>query len=103
MHVNGSDIHRLPNNLNVSFERVDAQALMMSLRDIAFSSGSACATTSMSSSHVLRALDLPPDRAGSSVRFGIGRFNTEEEIDHAIARLVTKVTEIRSLGPLGEG
>jgi cysteine desulfurase len=98
--VNGSMTRRLPGNVNVRFPGVDAEALLMSLPEIALSTGSACSSASVEPSHVLRALGLSPAEARSSVRIGIGRFNTEEEIDYAGARLGSAVNKLRSLAPL---
>ena len=100
--LNGSLEHRLPGNLNVSFAYVEGEALMMAIKDVAVSSGSACTSASLEPSYVLRALGLEKDLAHSSIRFGIGRFNTEEEVDH-VARLVAeKVKKLRDLSPLYE-
>jgi len=98
--VNGSMEHRLPGNLNLSCTGIDAEALLMSLPEIALSTGSACSSASVEPSHVLRALGLSTAQARSSVRFGIGRFNTEEEIDYAASRLASAVNNLRSLAPL---
>jgi cysteine desulfurase len=97
--VNGSMDHRLPGNLNVSFPGIDAEALLMSLPEIALSTGSACSSATVEPSHVLRAIGVPPDLAHASVRFGLGRFNTEEEIDYSASRLVTSVKRLRALAP----
>jgi cysteine desulfurase len=100
IRVNGSMEHRLPGNLNVSFGGVDGEALLMSIPDIALSTGSACSSASVEPSHVLRALDHGEALARSSLRFGIGRFNTEEEIDYAARRVVESVRRLRALSPL---
>jgi cysteine desulfurase len=97
--VNGSLEHRLPGNLNVTFDGVDAAALLMSLPDIALSTGSACSSAIPEPSHVLRAIGLTDAAARSSVRIGLGRFNTEEEIDYASERLVEAVRKLRALTP----
>ncbi len=102
VHVNGSWAHRLPNNLNVHFAYVDGETLMMDLPEIACSAGSACTSTSIEPSHVLMALGDDTELARSSVRFGVGRFNTEEEIDYAMARVVRAVRRLRELSPLYE-
>ncbi|HZA13619.1 MAG TPA: IscS subfamily cysteine desulfurase [Myxococcaceae bacterium] len=100
--LNGSLEHRLPGNLNVSFAYVEGEALMMAIKDVAVSSGSACTSASLEPSYVLRALGVEEDLAHSSIRFGIGRFNTEEEVEH-VARLVAeKVKKLRELSPLYE-
>lgn len=95
--INGSMEHRLPGNLNMSFLQVEGEALMTGLRDIAVSSGSACHSDKVEPSHVLKALGLSDDAAGSAIRFGVGRFNTEAEIDFAAARVVEAVKSLREL------
>ena len=97
--VNGSMEHRLPGNLNLSFAGVDAEALLMSLPDVALSTGSACSSATVEPSHVLRALGIG-ELAHSSVRFGLGRFNTDEEIDYAAGRVVEAVKKLRALTPV---
>lgn len=101
VRVNGSMAHRLPGNLNLRFDGIDAEALLMTTPDVALSTGSACSSASVEPSHVLRALGLGPAEARSSVRFGIGRFTTEEEIDYAAGRIVEAVRKLRSLSPAG--
>ena len=98
--VNGSMDRRLPGNLNVSFRGVDADALLMSMPEIALSTGSACTSATVEPSHVLRALGLSPEMAHSAVRFGIGRFTTAEEIDYVARRVVGAVKRLRSLAPV---
>jgi cysteine desulfurase len=100
--VNGSLEHRLPGNLNVSFAYVEGEALMMAMKDVAVSSGSACTSASLEPSYVLRALGVPDDLAHSSIRFGLGRFNTEEEVDHVVRLVVEKVRKLREMSPLWE-
>jgi cysteine desulfurase len=95
--INGSMERRLPGNLNLSFANVDGEALLMALNDIAVSSGSACTTAAIEPSHVLRAIGVSDDLAHSSIRFGIGRFNTEAEIDYVADRIVETVTWLREL------
>ncbi|MFZ0955348.1 MAG: IscS subfamily cysteine desulfurase [Candidatus Sulfotelmatobacter sp.] len=95
--INGSMEHRLPGNLNLSFAHVDGEALLMALNDIAVSSGSACTTAAIEPSHVLRAIGISDDLAHSSIRFGIGRFNTDTEIDYVADRIVETVTRLREL------
>ncbi|MCS6954253.1 MAG: IscS subfamily cysteine desulfurase [Bryobacterales bacterium] len=102
VYVNGSMERRLPNNLNMSFLYVEADALLVALKDIALSTGSACTSAIPEPSHVLRALHLPEGRAQSAVRFGLGRFNTEEEVDYVAARVIEAVTKLRELSPLYE-
>jgi cysteine desulfurase len=99
VRVNGTMERRLPNNLNVSFGGVDAEALLMSLPDVALSTGSACSSATVEPSHVLRALGIG-ERAHSSVRFGLGRFNTEEEIRYAAGRVSEAVRKLRALAPI---
>ena len=100
--VNGSLEHRLPGNLNISFAYVEGEALMMAIKDVAVSSGSACTSASLEPSYVLRALGVEEDMAHSSIRFGLGRFNTEAQVD-AVARLVVeKVKKLREMSPLYE-
>jgi cysteine desulfurase len=97
--VNGSLVHRLPGNLNLSFAGVDAETLLMALPDIALSTGSACTSGTPEPSHVLRALGVSDELAHSSIRIGLGRFNTEEELDHAAHRLIESVKKLRTLSP----
>jgi cysteine desulfurase len=103
--INGSLEHRLPNNLNVSFAQVDSEALLMGLDDVAISTGSACSSATLEPSYVLKALGLEEDLAQSSIRFGLGRFNTQEEVDYVIDRVVQVVGKLRELsyGVLKEG
>lgn len=98
--LNGSLQHRLPGNLNISVPNVEGESLVAALRDVAVSSSSACSSASMEPSHVLKALGLSTPLAFRALRFGIGRFNTEAEIDHVGPLLVRKVTELRSANPL---
>ncbi len=102
LEVNGSMEHRLPGNLNISFAYVEGEALMMAIKDVAVSSGSACTSASLEPSYVLRAIGVEEDLAHSSIRFGLGRFNTEEEVDF-VGRLVSeKVNKLRAMSPLYE-
>ena len=91
---------RLPGNLNLSFEGVEGEALLMGLKDIAVSSGSACTSASLQPSHVLKAVGLPDDLAHASIRFGLGRFTTAEEIDFAIAATDSAVRRLREMSPM---
>jgi cysteine desulfurase len=102
VYLNGHPERRLPNNLNVSFAYVEGEALMMGLRDIAVSSGSACTSASLEPSYVLRAMGVGEELAHTSIRFGLGRFTTEEEIDYTIDRVVDVVTRLREMSPLYE-
>ncbi len=100
--VNGSLEHRLPGNLNVSLAYVEGEALMMAIKDVAVSSGSACTSASLEPSYVLRAMGVSDDLAHSSIRFGLGRFRTEEEIDWVTRLVVEKVKKLRDMSPLYE-
>jgi len=100
--VNGSLEHRLPGNLNISFAYVEGEAMLMGLKDVAVSSGSACTSASLEPSYVLRALGVAEEMAHTSIRFGLGRFTTEEEVDYVIKLVVEKVKKLRSLSPLYE-
>jgi cysteine desulfurase len=101
-YVNGSMEHRLPGNLNLSFNFVEGEAMMMAIKDVAVSSGSACTSSSLEPSYVLRALGVGDELAHSSIRFGIGRFNTEEEIDYVADLVKRKVGHLRDMSPLYE-
>ncbi|GEM78816.1 IscS subfamily cysteine desulfurase [Vibrio superstes] len=98
--VNGDFEQRVPHNLNVSFAFVEGESLLMSLKDLAVSSGSACTSASLEPSYVLRALGLNDELAHSSVRFSFGRYTTEEEIDYAVEQIRTAVTKLRDMSPL---
>jgi cysteine desulfurase len=100
--LNGSLEHRLPGNLNVSFSYVEGEALMMAIKDVAVSSGSACTSASLEPSYVLRALGVEEDMAHSSIRFGLGRFNTEAQVDVVARLVVDKVKKLREMSPLYE-
>jgi cysteine desulfurase len=101
-YVNGSMERRLPGNLNISFAFVEGESLLMALKDVAVSSGSACTSASLEPSYVLRALGVGDELAHTSIRFGIGRFNTEAEIDYVIDLVVKSVERLRTLSPLWE-
>ena len=102
IYVNGSPKHRLPGNLNVSFSYVEGEAMMMAIKDVAVSSGSACTSASLEPSYVLRALGVGEELAHSSIRFGLGRFNTEEEVDYVADLVIAKVQRLREMSPLYE-
>ncbi len=102
LRLNGHPTERLPGNLNVSFEFVEGEALLMSLKGIAVSSGSACTSATLEPSYVLRALGVPDELAHASIRFGIGRGNTEEEVDYVGGQVVENVTRLRAISPLYE-
>jgi cysteine desulfurase len=100
--INGSMEHRLPNNLNMSFAYVEGESLLMGINDIAVSSGSACTSATLEPSYVLKALGVGEDLAHTSIRFGLGRFNTEEEVDYVVDKMVQVVSKLRELSPLYE-
>jgi cysteine desulfurase len=102
VYINGSMEHRLPNNLNISFAYVEGESLLMGMNDVAVSSGSACTSATLEPSYVLKALGVGDDLAHTSIRFGLGRFNTVEEIDHVAARVTEVVRKLRELSPLYE-
>jgi cysteine desulfurase len=102
VYINGSVEHRLPGNLNISFNFVEGEGLMMAIKDVAVSSGSACTSASLEPSYVLRALGVGDELAHSSIRFGLGRFNTEEEVDYVADLMIEKVNRLRELSPLWE-
>ncbi len=102
IYVNGDLAHRVPHNLNVSFAYVEGESLIMAVRDIAVSSGSACTSASLEPSYVLRALGLTDELAHSSIRFSIGRFTTEEEIDYTVDLLHKQIGRLREMSPLWE-
>jgi cysteine desulfurase len=103
VHLNGADDpHRLPGNLNVSFSFVEGEAMMMAIRDVAVSSGSACTSASLEPSYVLRAMGVEEELAHSSIRFGIGKFNTDEEIDYVADLVINSVERLRAMSPLYE-
>jgi cysteine desulfurase len=101
-YVNGNTAHRLPHVANISFKYVEGEGLMMAMKDLAVSSGSACTSASLEPSYVLKSLGLSDDLAHSSIRFGLGRFTTEEEVDYAIENTKKAVNHLRNLSPLWE-
>jgi cysteine desulfurase len=102
IYVNGSLTHRVPNNLNVSFAYVEGESLLMGISDVAVSSGSACTSASLEPSYVLKALGTDDELAHSSIRFGLGRFNTEEEVDYVVEKVTSVVRRLREMSPLYE-
>jgi cysteine desulfurase len=102
VYINGSMEHRLPGNLNISFAYVEGESLLMGINDVAVSSGSACTSATLEPSYVLKALGTGDDLAHSSIRFGIGRFNTDAEIDYVADRVSETVERLRELSPLYE-
>ena len=102
VYINGSTEHRLPGNVNLSFAYVEGESLLMGINDIAVSSGSACTSATLEPSYVLKALGTGDDLAHSSIRFGVGRFNTEAEVDYVADRVIETVERLRELSPLYE-
>ncbi len=100
--LNGHPTERLPNNLNISFAYVEGESLLMGLDDIAVSSGSACTSATLEPSYVLKALGVGEDLAHTSIRFGLGRFNTEEEVDYVAEKVISNVNRLRDMSPLYE-
>lgn len=101
-YVNGHETLRLPGNMNISFNYVEGESLLMGLKDVALSSGSACTSASLEPSYVLKALGVGDELAHSSLRFGLGRFTTEEEVDYVINRVIREVDRLREMSPLYE-
>ncbi len=99
VYVNGHPQNRLPNNLNISFKYVDSDSLMMSMKEIAVSTGSACSSASVEASHVLNAIGLSEDLKRCTIRFGLSRFTTEEEIDYTINKVIEQVNHLREISP----
>ena len=102
IYINGSMEHRLPHNLNISFAYVEGESLLMGINDVAVSSGSACTSASLEPSYVLKALGAGDDLAHSSIRFGLGRWSTEEEVDYIVDKLTSVVRRLREMSPLYE-
>jgi len=102
VYLNGHPTQRLPNNVNISFAYVEGESLLMGLKDIALSSGSACTSASLEPSYVLKALGVGSDLAHSSIRYGLGRFNTDEEVEYVIRHTVEIVNKLREMSPLYE-
>ena len=101
-YLNGHPTNRLPGNLNISFAYVEGESLLMGMKEIALSSGSACTSATLEPSYVLRALGVGTELAHSSIRFGLGRFNTDQEIDYTIKKVIEIVTKLREMSPLYE-
>jgi cysteine desulfurase len=102
VYLNGHPTQRLPHNLNISFAYVEGESLLMGVKEIALSSGSACTSATLEPSYVLRALGVGSDLAHSSIRFGLGRFTTDEEVDYTAKRIIETVTRLREMSPLYE-
>jgi cysteine desulfurase len=102
VYLNGHPTERLPNNLNMSFAYVEGESLLMGMDDIAVSSGSACTSATLEPSYVLKALGVGEDLAHTSIRFGLGRFNTEEEVDYVMNKVISNVKRLREMSPLYE-
>jgi cysteine desulfurase len=102
IYLNGDEHHRYPGNLNISFAYVEGESLIMAVKGLAVSSGSACTSASLEPSYVLRALGVDDELAHTSLRLGIGRFTTEEEVDQAAELIIQAVEKLRSLSPLWE-
>jgi len=102
VYVNGDMDDRVPHNLNISFNYVEGESMLMALKDLAISSGSACTSASLEPSYVLRALGRNDELAHSSIRFTLGRFTTEEEVDFTIKLVKEKIAKLRELSPLWE-
>jgi cysteine desulfurase len=102
VYINGSMEHRLPHNLNISFAYVEGESLLMGINEIAVSSGSACTSATLEPSYVLKALGLGDDLAHTSIRFGLGRFTTEQEIEYVGKKMIEVVNKLRELSPLWE-
>ena len=100
--LNGHPVERLPNNLNISFAYVEGESLLMGMDDIAVSSGSACTSATLEPSYVLKALGVGEDLAHTSIRFGLGRFNTDEEVDYVLNKVINNVVRLREMSPLYE-
>lgn len=102
MVMNGDPEHHYPGCINLSFAYVEGESLLMALKDVALSSGSACTSASLEPSYVLRAIGTDEDLAHSSIRFGIGRFTTEEEVDYTVEKCIHHVKRLREMSPLWE-
>ena len=101
-YINGSLEHRLPGNINISFAHIKGETLLMAINDVALSSGSACTSATPEPSYVMKALGVGPELGNCSIRFGIGRFNTEAEVDYVIKRIVDTAQQLRESSPQEE-
>jgi len=102
VYLNGDSVQRWLGNINLSFAYIEGESMILAIKDLAVSSGSACTSSSLEPSYVLRALGLDEEMAHTSIRFGIGRFTTEEEIDYAAKLIVSKIEHLREMSPLWE-
>jgi cysteine desulfurase len=102
VYLNGDKENRYKGNLNLSFAYVEGESMILAIKDLAVSSGSACTSSSLEPSYVLRSMGVDEELAHTSIRFGIGRFTTQEEIDFAVELIITKITKLRELSPLWE-
>merc|ERR1711991_746648 len=102
IYLNGSEIHRVPGNLNLSFAYIEGESLMMGIKNLAVSSGSACTSASLEPSYVLKALGVEEELAHTSLRIGFGRFTTENDVKYATETIVNEVKRLRELSPLWE-
>jgi len=102
VYLNGDFDHRIPGNLNLSFAYVEGESLIMGIKNLCVSSGSACTSASLEPSYVLRALGVTEDLAHTSLRIGLGRFTTEEDVDYAVSEIVSHVKRLREMSPLWE-
>ena len=103
VRLNGDPVKRIPGNLNISIDGIDADSLMISMKEVAVSTGSACSSEAVEPSHVLSAIGLDKNLMRSTIRFGVGRFNTEEEIDYVVKKVSEKVNYLRSIAPSKNG
>lgn len=102
MFLNGDETHRIPGNVNFSFAYIEGESMIMAIKDLAVSSGSACTSASLEPSYVLRALGLEDEMAHTSIRFGFGRFTTDDDVEFAIETVKKHVNKLRELSPLWE-
>jgi cysteine desulfurase len=102
IYLNGSEVERVPGNLNLSFAYIEGESLMMGIKNLAVSSGSACTSASLEPSYVLKALGVEEELAHTSLRIGLGRFTSEEDVNEAVEKIVNEVNRLRALSPLWE-